>query len=70
MSENKRRNRGPEHIREILKAAKKEWCDNNTRIVKQNKDFQELEENCPKFYQIVFLYIDSDPIYIRTINLN
>ena len=68
--ENKRRNKGPEHIREILKDARKEWQDANTKTVMSTERFRELEGQCPGFIQILFLYIDGDPQYIRTFNLN
>lgn len=68
--ENERRNKGPEHIREILKDAKKVWQASNTNTVRSTERFRELEEKAPGFIQIVFLYIDGDPQYIRTLNLN
>lgn len=67
---NKRRNKGPEHIRLILKDAKKEWQEANTNSVKSTERFMKLEQECPEFIQIYFLYIDGDPQYIRTLNLN
>ena len=70
MRKQKRRNRGPEHISDILKDAKKEWRDANTRIVMETERFQKLQDDCPGFVQIVFLYIDGDPQYIRTLILN
>jgi hypothetical protein len=68
--ENERRNKGPEHIREILKDAKKEWQASNTNKVRSTERFRELEGEAPGFIQIVFLYIDGDPQYVRTLNLN
>lgn len=70
MSEKKRRNKGPEHIREILKSARREWFDNYIESVKHKQEFKELHESCPGFYRIMFLYIEGDPIYIRTVCLN
>ncbi len=69
MSE-ERRNKGPEHIREIIKSARKEWQDANTRKVMDTQRYRELDAKCPGFLQLVFLYIEGDPQYLRTINLN
>ena len=69
MSE-ERRNKGPEHIREIIKSARKEWQDANTRKVMDAERYRELEGKCPGFLQLVFLYIEGYPQYLRTINLN
>jgi hypothetical protein len=68
--ENERRNKGPEHIREILKSAKKQWQASNTNTVRSTERFRKIEGEAPGFIQIVFLYIDGDPQYIRTLNLN
>lgn len=65
-----RRNKGPEHIREILKSAKKEWRDAMIQSVKESDRFKEIEEQSPKFLQTLFIFIDGDPQYIRLINLN
>jgi hypothetical protein len=67
---NKRRNKGPEHIRDIIKDAKKEWEQAHTDKVKSTERFRELEEQCPAFLQIVFMYIEGDPQYIRILYLN
>lgn len=65
-----RRNKGPEHIREILKSVQKEWQESVTQAVKDSRKFKEMEQQCPGFIQIAFLYIEGDPQYIRTIILN
>jgi hypothetical protein len=65
-----RRNKGPEHIRNIIKDARKEWQDANTRSVMQTSGFRELQDKCPGFLQMMFIYIEGDPQYIRIINLN
>lgn len=70
MSKDKRRNKGPEHIGDILRDARKEWQASNTRTVLESERFRRIQEECPGFIQIVFLYIDGDPQYIRTLNLN
>lgn len=67
---NERRNKGPEHIRAIIKTAKKEWHESIKKSTLNSDRYKELEEQCPPFLQIVFLFIDGDPQYIRTINLN
>ena len=67
---NNRRNRGPEHIREIIKEAKKEWQANNTRHVMESEEFKALQQKCPGFLQMIFLYIEGDSQYVRIINLN
>jgi len=67
---NKRRNKGPEHIREILKSAKQEWRKSIEDSVRNSPRFNELEKVCPPCVQIQFLYIEGDPQYIRMFHLN
>lgn len=67
---NKRRNKGPEHIRDIIKDAREEWKRSIAEQVKNSERFRKLEASCPDCLQVVFLYIDGDPQYIRTLWLN
>ena len=70
MSDNiNKRSGGPKHIREILKEAKKEWLKNRVEAYMVSQEFKETIESC-KHVQILFIYIDGDPQYIRTIHLN
>jgi hypothetical protein len=67
--ENNKRSGGPKHISEILKEARKEWLQQRVDHYMSSEEFKNtLDEN--KFMQVVFLYIDGDPQYIRTIFLN
>jgi hypothetical protein len=70
MSENtNKRSGGPKHIKEILKEAKKEWLKNRAEAYMVSPEFKETFDSC-KHIQIMFIYIDGDPQYIRTIYLN
>lgn len=70
MSEDQnKRSGGPKHIGEILKQAKKEWLKNRAETYMASPEFKETIDSC-KHIQIVFLYINGDPQYVRTIFLN
>ena len=59
----------PKHISEVLKEAKKQWLRDRTEHYMNSPEFKDSMDQC-KFVQVVFLYIDGDPNYIRTIFLN
>jgi len=67
--ENNKRSGGPKHISEILKEAKKTWLKHRADQFLAGDEFKEITEEC-KHVQIIFLYIEGDPQYIRTIFLN
>jgi len=67
---NRKKQKGPEHIKDVLKKAKKEWQEANTNNVMATENFKEIKKQCPGYIEIYFMYIDGDPQYIRTFNLN
>jgi len=70
MSEDKNKKlSGPKHISEILKEAKKTWLKQRADLYMNSDEFKETLEQA-KHIQLLFIYIDGDPQYIRTIYLN
>lgn len=70
MSEEKnKRLGGPKHISEILKEAKKAWLKQRAEMYINSDEFKQTLDEC-KHTQVIFLYINGDPQYIRTIYLN
>lgn len=68
---NPKRNKGPEHISKLIQEAKKEWLKTRAEIYMNSPQFAELKEvQSVAGIEIMFLYIDGDPNYIRTIFLN
>ena len=65
-----RRNKGPEHIRDIIKEAKDEWLRIYKRNLMNTDDYLNLLQNTPSHIQLSFIYIEGDPQYLRTIYLN
>lgn len=67
--ERKKGSNGPKHISELINEARKNWLRERTEHYMNSKEFKDSTDQC-KFVQIVFLYIDGDPEYIRNIFLN
>jgi hypothetical protein len=62
-------NKSPKHISEIIKEAKKTWLKQRVDIYMNSDEFKETLDQA-KHIQLMFIYIDGDPQYIRTIYLN
>ena len=72
MSQNKNKRGGePKHISEILKQAQAEWAEQRKQRITESNEFKKAEEASKQIgTQMIFLYINGDPEYIRTIYLN
>lgn len=67
----KKRKKGPEHISDILKDASKQWKKEKLKTAMDSERFHNLEQLMKGIpFQMVFLYIEGDPEYIRMISLN
>lgn len=66
---NKNRSNSPRHISDVIREAQKSWLKKRVDEYKQSPEFKETFESC-KSIEILFIYIDGDPQYIRTIFLN
>lgn len=63
------RDRSPKHIKDVILEAQKTWLKKRVEEYKQSPEFKETFDSC-KSIEILFIYIDGDPQYIRTIFLN
>lgn len=61
--------KGPTHIKDVISEAKKQWLKSRVDKYKNSPEFKEKFDSC-KSLEILFIYIDGDPQYIRTIFLN
>lgn len=69
--ENNRRKKGPEHIREILSDASRQWMKHRLEREFNSEKFDQLHEmlrGTP--FQLIFLYIDGDTEHTRLVCLN
>jgi ubiquitin len=72
MSREKNKRGGePKHISDILKQAQAEWNELRKQRVEESNEFKQAEDDCKEIgTQLIYLYINGDPEYIRTIFLN
>ena len=72
MSKEKNKRGGePKHISEILKQAQAEWAELRKERINESNQLKEAND-ASKYNgtQLIYLYINGDPDYIRTIFLN
>lgn len=68
---NSKKNKGPQRINKILQDAKKEWMRSKVEYYLNSPQSSQIHSMKKEVgAEIVFLYIDGDPNYIRTIFLN
>lgn len=65
----KKKSKGPVHIKDVIVEAKKQWLKSRVENYKNSPEFKSKLDSC-RSLEILFLYIDGDPQYIRTIFLN
>lgn len=72
MSKDKNKRGGePKHISEILKQAQAEWAEMRKQRIVGSNEFKEADDACRQDgTQLIYLYINGDPEYIRKIYLN
>lgn len=72
MSKDKNKRGGePKHISEILKQAQAEWAEMRKQRIVESNEFKDVDDAARyNGTQLIYLYINGDPEYIRTIFLN
>ena len=72
MSKDKSKRGGePKHISEILKQAQAEWAELRKERINESNQLKEANDASKhNGTQLIYLYINGDPEYIRTVFLN